>query len=186
MSSPSSARHGAGLAPAPAPTGSGPIGVVGPVLALLLLAVGVLLVRDALVAGGAIGGSAILPAAVDGARGFAAETWLVAVGVVVVLIGLWLVVTALRPRSRRTLPLRSATNTFLHTSDLARLASGAARDVDGVLSASTSASRSKVTVSVQATGPVDDEVRRAVTAAVGVVNPPPRVSVRVSTSGGQR
>ena len=165
-------------------SGSGPVGVLGPVLAVLLLALGALLLRDALVAAGAFAGSPWLPAAADALEGFAPVTWLIPAGIVVALIGLWLLVTALRPRSRKTLPLTSQTGVFLHTRDVARLASGAAGDVDGVLDASSTATRKKVFVAVHATA--DAGLRESVTAAVterlAPLQSPPRVDVTVRTS----
>nr|WP_281372779.1 DUF6286 domain-containing protein [Kineococcus aurantiacus] len=164
-------------------SGSGPIGVVGPVLALLLTAAGVVLLREALVAAGAVTGSPWLPTVAENLRGFAPAAWLIPVGVVVALIGLWLMVTALRPRSRKTLPLVSRTGVFLHTRDVARLASAAARDVSGVLEASSAATRRKVDVTVRATA--GDGIREAVTSEVGerlsALRSPLRVSVHVRT-----
>lgn len=164
-------------------SGSGPIGAVGPVLAVLLLAVGALLLREALVAAGAFTGSQWLPAAANGLKGFAPIWWLIPAGIVVAVIGLWLVVTALRPRSRRTLPLTSQTGIFLHTRDIARLASGAARDVDGVLDVSSTATRRTVDVRVQGTGDaaLQDAVTAAVTDRLSPLASPPRVAVTVRT-----
>lgn len=163
-------------------TGAGPVGVVGPVLAVLLLALGLLLLRDALVSAGALSGAAWLPAAAEALRGFAPATWLVPVGVALALVALWLIVTALRPRSRKTLPLTSSSGTYLHTRDVARLASGAARDVDGVLDATTSASRSTVKVSVTTTsGDLKGAVTSAVTEALRPLQKAPRVVVRTRT-----
>ncbi|WP_328291473.1 DUF6286 domain-containing protein [Kineococcus sp. NBC_00420] len=168
-------------------SGSGAIGVVGPLLAILLLALGVLLLRDALVAAGIFSGKQWASSAVSGLQGFAPVWWLIPVGVVVVLIGVWLVVTALRPRSRKTLPLTSQTGVFLHTRDVARLASGAAADVDGVLGVSSTATRRKVTVSVQATGHgsggsgLRESVEAAVTERLSALQSPPRVAVAVRT-----
>ncbi|NIZ93342.1 DUF6286 domain-containing protein [Kineococcus rubinsiae] len=171
------------MRPAAAPAGSGPVGVVGPLLAVLLLALGVLLVRDALVTAGTVSGSAWLPAVVDGLRGTGPAGWLVPAGAVVVLVGLWLVVVALRPRSRRTLPLTSDTGVFLHVRDVARLAAGAAGDVDGVLDASASATRRKVTVTVSGTAAAGlrEDVTEAVTERLAALASAPRVSVLVRT-----
>lgn len=176
-------------APAPMPparqaTGSGAVGVVGPVLAVLLLAAGVLLVRDALVAAGVLSGSSWLGAAAEGLRGTAPATWLVPAGAVVVLLGLWLVVTALRPRTRTAVPLTSQSGAFLRTRDVARLAAGAARDVDGVLDASASASRRKVTVTVSGTAAAGlrEDVTSAVTDRLAALESAPRVSVAVRTA----
>lgn len=164
-------------------SGSGAIGVIGPILAVLLIAFGLLLLRDALVAAGAFGGNQWLPAATTGLREFSPAWWLIPAGIVVALIGLWLIVTALRPRSRRTLPLTSRTGVFLHTRDIARLASGAAHDVDGVLDVSSAATRRKVSVSVRATSApgVRDAVTAAVTQRLSALQSPPRVAVRVHT-----
>lgn len=162
-------------------SGSGPIGVVGPLLAVVCLALGLLLLRDALVAAGALSGTQWLPAAADGLRGFAPAAWLIPAGIVVLLIGVWLVVTALRPRSRKTVPLTARTGVFLHTRDVARLASSAAHDVDGVLDVSTTATRRKVQVTVQSTAPggVGESVERAVAERLATLQTAPRIAVTV-------
>jgi hypothetical protein len=162
-------------------TGSGRIGVVGPVLAVLLAALGVLLIRDALIGLDVLGGPAWLPAALDGLSGSTAEWWMVPAGVGIALLGLWMIVTALRPRSRKTVPVTSATGVFLHTRDVARLASDAAREVDGVLSATSTASRRAVTVTVRstATAGIADGVADAVNLRLRPLKTPPQVKVRV-------
>ncbi|NIZ90377.1 DUF6286 domain-containing protein [Kineococcus rubinsiae] len=164
-------------------SGSGPIGVIGPLLAVLLLALGALLLRDALVAAGAFQGRQWLPSAVDALDGFAPVRWVIPAGIVVALIGLWLVITALRPRSRKTLPLASRSGVFLHTRDVARLASSAASAVDGVLSASSTATRKRVTVAVQATAETGlrESVTSAVTERLSALQSPPRVNVTMRT-----
>ena len=126
-------------------------------------------------------GAAWLPAALDGLDGTTAEWWMVPAGVGVALLGVWLVVTAVRPRSRNTLPVTSATGVFLHTRDIARLATNAAGDVDGVLSARSTASRRTVTVTVRstATAGIADGVTDAVTRRLSPLASPPQVKVRV-------
>lgn len=162
-------------------TGSGRIGVVGPVLAVLLAALGVVLVRDALIAFDVLPGSTWLPTALDGLNGVTAEWWMVPAGVGVALFGLWLVMTALRPRSRNTMPVTSATGVFLHTRDIARLATNAAGEVDGVLSAKSTASRRTVTVTVRstATAGIAEGVTDAVNRRLSPLEAPPKVKVRV-------
>jgi hypothetical protein len=162
-------------------TGAGRIGVVGPGLAVLLAALGVVLIRDALIAFDVLPGPAWLPAALDGLNELTAEWWMVPAGVGAALLGLWLVVTALRPRSRRAVPVRSATGVFLHTRDVARLASDAAGAVDGVLSAASTASHRAVTVTVRstATAGIADGVTDAVTRRLSALETPPQVKVRI-------
>lgn len=163
-------------------SGSGPIGVLGPVLALLLLALGVLLLRDALVAAGAFTGTPWLPSATTALQGSPPKWWLIPAGIVAAVLGLWLIVTALRPRSRKTLALTSRTGVFLHTRDIARLASGAAEDVDGVLHVSSTATRRKVRVTVRATtgAGLEDAVVAAVSQRLAPLQSPPRVAVTVA------
>lgn len=171
-----------GMPAAPQKTGSGPIGVVGPVLAVLLLALAVLLGREAAVGLGWLGGSPWLPSASKALDGLAAQTWMIAAGVVLALVGLWLVVTALRPRSRKTLPVTAETGVFVETRDVARLASAAAREVDGVLDAKSSAGRSSVVVQVEALSPeVSSVVQQQVTERLRALRSTLRVKVKVST-----
>ncbi len=183
QTSPDTAPERAPMQAADQKSGSGPIGVIGPILAVLLLALGVLLLRDALVAAGAFSGTPWLSAGVDGLKGFAPVWWLIPVGIVVALIGLWLAVTALRPRSRKTLPLTSRTGVFLHTRDIARLASGAAQDVDGVLDVSSTATRRTVSVIVRGTAEAGlrESVTEAVAQRLSPLQSPPRVAVTVHT-----
>lgn len=173
--------RGEAMAGARQKTGSGRIGVVGPVLAVVLAAVGVLLIRDALIAFDVVPGAALLPAILDRLNGYTAEWWMVPAGVAVALLGLWLVVTALRPRSRKTVPVTSATGVFLHTRDIARLASDAAEEVDGVVSATSTASRRAVTLTVRstATAGIADGVTDAVTRRLSPLETSPRIKVRV-------
>ncbi|WP_106210709.1 DUF6286 domain-containing protein [Kineococcus rhizosphaerae] len=168
-------------------TGTGHIGWIGPVLAVLLLALAAVLIHEALLAAGAFASTSWLAWTVQSLRGFAPTAWLIPVGIVLALIGVWLLVTALRPRTRNTLPLTSRTGVFLHTRDVARLASGAARDVDGVLSAASTSTRRAISVTITATGDstgqMTHQVQAAVARAVGALASPPRVKVRTRTTG---
>jgi hypothetical protein len=117
----------------------------------------------------------------DGLDGSTAEWWMVPAGVALALVGLWLLVTALRPRSRKTVPATASTGVFLHTRDIARLASDAAGEVDGVLSAASTASRRAVTVTVRSTttAGIADGVTDAVAHRLSALQTPLRVKVRV-------
>lgn len=174
---------GTPMRPARERTGSGLVPVLAAVLALALLALAVVLVRDALVALGAVGGEPWLPAAVGSLDGTAPSAAVVAVGAVAALLGLWLLAQALRRRTRRSVAVASQTGVFTGTRDVARLASGAARQVDGVVDARSTATRRSVDVRVGATGVVEDLVTAAVTERLSVLDPAPRVRVRTTTSG---
>lgn len=179
-SSPQPVQTGPAMRAARQQTGSGRIGAVGPVLAILLTAVGVVLLQDALSTVDNVPGRSWLAALIEGLNGFTAEWWLLPAGVAAALIGVWLIVTALRPRSRKTLAVTSATGVFLRTRDIARLASAAADDVDGVLSASSVANRRTVTVTVESeTAGIAEQVQEAVGQRLAALATPPAVKVRV-------
>ncbi len=178
------------LPPAKLPTGPGTIGWLGPVLALLLVGVAVLVGQDAWVR--LQGGSTTwLGSATSALDGLAPSAAVAAVGVVVALVGLWAVVAALKPRTRDALPLAGTSGAHLRTADVARLASGAADQVDGVLRARSSARRRSVTVDVTTTAArggaadgVADRVRARVEHALRALETPPRVKVRTTASKG--
>jgi len=178
------------LQPAKLPTGPGTIGWLGPVLALLLVGVGVLVGQDAWVR--LRGGSTTwLGSATSALDGLAPSAAVAAVGVVVALVGLWSVVAALRPRTRDALPLGGTSGAHLRTADVARLASAAADQVDGVLRTRSSAGRRSVTVDVTTTAArggaadgVADRVRTSVEHALRALESPPRIKVRTTASKG--
>src|SRR4029079_11659365 len=90
--------------------------------------------------------------------------WLVPRGVALVALGLWLLLTALRPRPRTAIALNAKTGVFLRTRDVAKLARNAAQDVDGVTSARVTAGRRKIAVVARATA--SDGVEQKITQAV--------------------
>ena len=175
------------MAAAKPPVGVGPVPFVGAVLALVLVAVGVAGIRDALVAIGAVEGEPWIDSVVDTVDGWQPQFWLVPAGIALVLLGVWLILVALRPRSRTGVAVRAATGVFLRTGDVERLAARAASDVDGVLSARSSASHRKVEVRVAVTGGGNtaDRVRTAVQDALQPLESIPTVQVKTAGSGGR-
>lgn len=171
------------LVPARRPTGSGRVGAVGPVLAVLLLGVAFVLGREALVVGGAVTGRSWTPDVVGAVDGLTPVPAVAVGGVVAVVVGIWLLVTAFARRSRRAVGIAGSPAATTTTHDVARLATGAARQVDGVLSASSRAGRRTVDVAVKATTKaVGAAVEQAVDRALERIEPRPRVRVRVEAS----
>ncbi|HET7474493.1 MAG TPA: DUF6286 domain-containing protein [Dermatophilaceae bacterium] len=176
----------AALAPAKTPVGSGRLGTVGLVLALVVTALGVVAVRDALAYAELIGGRPWVGALVRAVDRQRPSGWLVPVGVVLALVGLWLLVTALRPRPRTAVALAAQTGVFVRPKDVARVATDAAEQVDGVLSANVRATRRTVTVAVRTTGNPNTqrEVQERVSRRLAGLDTTPTITVR--HTGGPR
>lgn len=173
------------MAAAKAPVGHGPVPAIGIVLSLAVIGLGVVGIRDALVSAGAIEGETWISSVVELFDGWRPELWLVPVGVLLVLLGLWLLLVAVRPRPRTGIAVRAETGVYLRAADVKRIAVRAAADVDGVLTASADASRRKVDVQIATTG--DSSTAERVRAAVQEVLQPLEVqpTVRVKVAGGR-
>lgn len=170
------------LRAAPPPPRAGGSTVVGVVVALALLCLGAVAVRDGLVLGGQIDGSAWTRQVVEDLDGRGSSVAVALLGGVVVLVGLWLVVTALRPHTSAAAALESSTGVVLRPLDVARVSTTAAERVDGVLSARTTVTRRKAVVRLRATSSdgVGEAVRAAVTDRLSALATPPSVQVVVS------
>ena len=168
-----------GFAPAAAATRAGRVAWWSIALAVLLVALGVIVIREALVAAGRVDGDPWIAPVVDSLDGVVPSVLVSVVGVVVALLGLWLVVVALGRRVRTRLDVTSSTGTTLGLDDAARLAASAADEVDLVLSARASATRRSVTVMVTTLegDDVTDAVRAAVTERLAPLAQPLSVKV---------
>ncbi|KRD43745.1 hypothetical protein ASE38_05930 [Cellulomonas sp. Root930] len=175
-----------GFAPAAAATRAGRVAWWSIALAAVLVVLGVLVVREALVAAGRVDGEPWIAPVVDSADGVVPSTLVTAVGVVVALLGLWLVVVALGRRVRTRLDVTSSTGATIGVGDAARLAASAADEVDRVLSARASATRRSVTVTVSTLegDDVSDAVRAAVTERLAPLAQPLSVKVVGRTTAG--
>lgn len=174
----------------PEPTSAPPAVTTGVVIAVVVLALGVLGIWEALVGFGWVSGSSWLAGLLGGLDGGVARGVPVLVaGVVVGLLGLWVLLRSFRGRSATGISLGDGTNAWLAPEDVARIADVAASDVDGVVTVRSRAARRSVKLKVTAldtAGNAKSEVRDAVTAALAGLDPTPRVSVSVSTLGGTR
>ena len=176
------------LAAAKAPIGPGAISFVGLLLGAVVVALGLVALHDAAAAAGWLSGGSWIEALVDRLDGMGPGSWLVPVGVVLVFLGLWLLLTALRPRPRKAVAVSAQTGVFLRPRDIAKLARDAADGVDGVTSAKASASLSKVVVSVDALSKdgISEQVSQAVNRRLEALVRPPAVRVVVTAEAGSR
>lgn len=152
-------------------------------LAVVLVALGAVAVRDALLATGSISGSPWIAAALSYVDGLTAQAWMVPAGVAVAAIGIALVLAAVTPRRRTHVPL-SAEDTWITSRDVVRIARGAAQHLTGVGGVTATGSARKITLTVTTLGgyqrePVKDAVQTAATNALTPLARPPRVRVRM-------
>lgn len=180
----SGATAPSGLTPmsaAKAPIGIGPVPTIGIVLSIAVVALGVVGIRDALVYAGAVDGTPWIESVADGVDGWQPQLWHMLLGALLVLIGLWLVFAALRPRPRTGIAVRAQTGVYLRNGDVERLSKSAASDCDGVLSADADASRRKVEVKIAITGgsATAEGVRAAVQEALEPLETRPDVRIKI-------
>lgn len=130
------------------PVGTGTSPLFGLILALGLIALGVVGVQEALVRSGAVNGASWTGWVLTRLDGVRSADWMLVVFAAAVVVGLLLLLVVLRRRPRKTLALRSNTGVFLRTQDLARVAASLVEGTDGVTDVSASASRSRLKVTV--------------------------------------
>lgn len=163
-------------------------GIVGAILSLGLIAAGVVGVRDAVVAAGWIDGQMWTKTAAEWIDGLTFENWMIPVGIGLVLLGLWWLIAALKPRRKTAIPVKAQTSVWISPSDVARIASTATEAVPGVLSTRTSASRKKVIVTSNVTGADAAAIRigiaESVRDALSDLKNLPKITVR--TKSGDR
>ncbi|MGV8965768.1 MAG: DUF6286 domain-containing protein [Cellulomonas sp.] len=189
------APSGAKARPAPpaaakAPLGPGGITAVGILLALGLIGLGVVALHDALIPSALVGGPAWIGSTLRALDGVEPASWMVPAGLVLVIVGVWALVIALRPRPRTGITLTARTGVYLRARDVARIAATASDDVDGVVAVKASATRRTVTVTVSVRGDETEQVaaavRGAVSEALRALMVAPQIRVRVTSVAGPR
>lgn len=157
-------------------------------VALAVIALGAIGIRDALLAAGAFGGTSWTKRAADTIDGLSPQTWMIPAGVALALLGLWWLCAALKPRRRTEIALSGQPGAWIRSSDLARLAQPTAENTDGVVSARVSAGRRRVTVKATITARDSAQIRAALTDAVEgrltALQHAPKVKVNTRYSGG--
>ncbi|MEP6854799.1 MAG: DUF6286 domain-containing protein [Pedococcus sp.] len=169
------------LKAAKTPVGPGAITFVGALLSLLVIVMGAAGLQTAASAAGISTSQPWLTRLLEASDGLRPLGWMLPVGALLVLVGLWLLVAALRPRPRTAVALKAQTGVFLRPRDMARLAEHAADDLDRVAAVHARSTRNKVTVRVESTGDpgVAEGVRSAVTEQLATLKKAPRVAVQI-------
>lgn len=106
----------------------------------------------------------------------------VTVGIIVALIGLWLLITAFIPRKRTHVRVNSAASVWMRPVDIARKATATARAETGGETIRSKANRKKLTVDVpeDGTGTAQQRVAATLNSEFSRLQTPPAVSVRTT------
>ncbi len=180
--------HPALPAPGRSPVAAATARYVAVALALVVMCGGVVSLREAGVELGWVRGTPWIGAAVSALNGLRSQWWMVPAGAAALVLGVWLVFVALRPRRKTVVAVDAAGSVWMRPRDVARLASHAASCVPGVEVLNSAATRRKITMYVGLTGTESDVAAKgAIAAAVGsateILVPTPRIVVHVGTSG---
>lgn len=171
--------------PAAAPVASAAAARVGAALALGLVALGVVGVRDAAIAAGWIGGTPWVPAAADAVDGLTPSGWMPAAAVFAAVLGVALLGVAVAPRRRVAVPVTAASAVFLRRADVATIAATVARDVPGVLDARATASSRRLVVRCTVTtgdAGLRQRIEAAVATELAALHRVPAITVRARTA----
>jgi len=155
-----------------------PVGVIG---AIALGLLGAAAIRDALQALDVVKGESWSGWLADRLKLVEPADWMLPAGIAAVLIGLWFVIAALKPR-RTTQWQVGDSSVWIRPNDAARLAAGAASEVGSVLSATASAGRHKITINAVTTtdaAHVGEELESAATSRLAPLSRAPNIRTRV-------
>ncbi|MGX7693819.1 DUF6286 domain-containing protein [Gordonia polyisoprenivorans] len=153
--------------------------IVGSLIGLLFLGLACVGIRDLIVYAGWIDGTRWTTNTADWITRSTWQDWMWPVAVICVIVGLWLVWLAVKPRRRTHVPLGDFEVMWTRRGDMARRASAALLTVPGVEHATTVVTRRRAKVTVTASGGVDEQTMRdRVAEALAPVKHPPRVVIR--------
>ncbi|MDS1115636.1 DUF6286 domain-containing protein [Gordonia westfalica] len=161
--------------------------IAGAVLGLALIGLGVTAIRDIAVRAEWLDGQQWSLTAAEWIAELSWQDWMWPTAVGLVIVGLALAWTAVKPRRRSHLRL-AAPDMWTRPGDLARRCSAAVTELPGVYDADTIVTRRKVKSTVQGRAALADRDLIASTLAdvVSVLESPPRVVVRLRFRDGRR
>ncbi|WP_197379926.1 DUF6286 domain-containing protein [Mycolicibacterium mengxianglii] len=171
------------LTPAPAhiPRAPAPATYLGVLLGLLLVAAGVVGIRDGIVSAGWLEGSMWTANAVNWLDGLGFDDWMYPVAILALLLGLVVLFIAVKPSRTTAVPLRGRTTILIRNRDVARIAESAAQTVPGVTHARAESKGRTVTVRARTTGQdaatAKEAVSHAVGSALGILASPAKIVV---------
>lgn len=167
------------------PVGSGPTPLVAQVVAVLVIALGVVGVQEALARTGIVTTS-WTSWVLTHLAGRTADFSVLVGSVVLALVGLALLVLVVRPRPRKTLTLDAHTGVYLRTGDLARIVQSRVDGAEGVTDVDTTSQRSRLSVGVRTIEPaardaeLEADVRARLEPVFAALTNAPRLDVEIT------
>ncbi|WBQ03882.1 DUF6286 domain-containing protein [Kribbella sp. CA-293567] len=170
--------------PAKKPVAAPAAATVGITAALALTALGAVAIRDTLVATGLSTGTPWIEWLLGKAEVLKPVDWMIPAGIAAVLIGLWILIAALKPRRTTHLAVGDH-GVWIRGRDAARLAGDTAATIDSVITASSKAKGRKLRITATSTAGGDanrihDDLTTAITQRLHTVTPAPRLRARVT------
>ena len=172
------------------PVGVGASPLVGQLVAVALVALGVVGVQALLSSTGAIAQQSWITGALDAVDGTASDAPVVlVVAVVALVLGLVVLPVAFKRRPRKSIELAAHTGVRLRTRDLSRVASAAIEGADGVTDAKVRATRRKLRVVVTSVASKErnsalvEDVERRLAPTLEALESRPRLAVSVRNEG---
>ncbi|WP_075724669.1 DUF6286 domain-containing protein [Corynebacterium aquilae] len=176
-------------APAPKHPAASPVArYIAIIFGLLLGALGVLAIREYWLFTEHARGQSFLKPTLEAIPDWPAEPWLLPVGIVGVMLGVFLVYIAFRPRIKTHRRLGGAVNVWLRPVDVARMCTAHAEKVPGVLRAHTTASARSVIVHIQGdnTDPtLAGRVEQTLLPLVSELQKTPNLKIKFNRKGGE-
>ena len=176
----SGARPLAGRAPSALPAAA-PAGVF---LALLLLGLGVVALRDTAVALQWLPGTPWIDEVIHRIDGLYFVSTMIPAGIAALAVGVTLLISALRPRRSTALKVTADSSIWISPWELAAVATHAANAVPGVFAARTAATRRTLTVSARVADTTTAQaktttIEAAVRTATAIVASPPKITIKM-------
>ncbi|MEV6283899.1 DUF6286 domain-containing protein [Kribbella sp. NPDC051770] len=174
--------HVAASVPAKKPVAAPAAAVVGVLAALAVIAAGAIGIRETLVSTGLIGGAPWLEWLLTKAEVLKPVSWMTPAGIAAVLLGLLILIAALKPRKATHLAVGDQ-GVWIRARDAARLAAATATQVDSVTAAAVRARgrRLRVTATTLDNDPrVRDELTTAIDQRLDTITPGFRIHTRVT------
>jgi Family of unknown function (DUF6286) len=152
------------------------------VMALILIAAGVIVGRDALIGVGVVAGSPWITACLEFLDGLNAQSWMLPAGIATAVVGLVLLVAAVKPR-RRTHRATKAPGAWIAPRDIRRISRGALLSLTGVAEATAGGSANTLTLTITPVAgydasQLDSAVRATLTETLEPLVTPPRIKTR--------